>query len=89
MGTTDSIRAMLREQKRECAALHGHPLYRAFRQEALRHERAVARDEEGGAATPPSLDDLDAGTRGTGRVHGGRQPEAAARLALQTACLVC
>ncbi|GBF90680.1 hypothetical protein Rsub_02979 [Raphidocelis subcapitata] len=60
LGNTDAIRAMLREQKRECSALHAHPLYRAFRREALRHERAVARDDEDGAATPPAFDDLDA-----------------------------
>jgi len=59
----DVIRAMLREQKRSCAALHVNPLFREFRAAALRHERQVQQQQhdEEGAAPPPVIDDLDAG----------------------------
>jgi hypothetical protein len=54
-GCADIIRTMLREQKKECAALHAHPLFREFRNDKKHaRDRAV---EQG----PPVIDDLEAG----------------------------
>lgn len=80
---TDALRALLREQKRECAALHAHPVLRGYRRQQQRDD--AARRERGGRealplpgddAPPPAMDDLDAGEKsGTGErglLLGGR-----------------
>lgn len=56
-GSTDLIRCMLREQKKECSALHANPLFREFRSEHLKHKK----DFKACDAGPPVIDDLDAG----------------------------
>ena len=56
---------MLREQQRECAALHRAPLFIEFRRAAQRqaqHAQDNASDAQGGGSAP-CIDDLDAGKR--------------------------
>jgi hypothetical protein len=68
MSSTDVIRALLREQKRECAALHANPTFCALRTAALRERQAQqwhqqhAGEEPANFAAPPAagIDDLDA-----------------------------
>eukprot|EP00879_Flechtneria_rotunda_P023651 GHRR01025026.1.p2 GENE.GHRR01025026.1~~GHRR01025026.1.p2 ORF type:complete len:137 (+),score=51.60 GHRR01025026.1:295-705(+) len=53
-GNTDVIRAMLREQKKECSALHANPLFKEFRG---RQKKLGAAAQEPAA---PVIDDLEA-----------------------------
>jgi hypothetical protein len=61
-GSTDAIKCMLREQKKECTSLHANPLFREFRSEQYKHKK----DFKAGDAGPPVIDDLDAGMNTTG-----------------------
>lgn len=59
-GSTDVIRVMLREQKRECATLHANPLFKEFRDKQKKNSKAGP-GLQGDTSTPPVIDDLDAG----------------------------
>jgi hypothetical protein len=57
-GSTDVIRVMLREQKRECATLHANPLFKEFRDRQKRSSRTGHGHD---AQAPPVIEDLEAG----------------------------
>lgn len=60
-GNTDAIRIMLREQKRECAELHGNPIFKELREEQKKGSGAGGHLEATREAAPV-IDDLEAGT---------------------------
>lgn len=59
-GNTDTIRIMLREQKRECSELHANPIFREFRDEQKKCVMAAGQ-QQGTREQPPVIDDLEAG----------------------------
>jgi hypothetical protein len=65
-GSTDVIRVMLREQKRECATLHANPLFKEFRDRQKRSSRTGHGHD---AQAPPVIEDLEAGERLTDSVQ--------------------
>jgi hypothetical protein len=65
-GSTDVIRVMLREQKRECATLHANPLFKEFRDRQKRSSRTGHGHD---AQAPPVIEDLEAGERLIGSVQ--------------------
>jgi hypothetical protein len=57
----DIIRSMLREQKRECSALHANPIFKEFKlqwKQSKGHHSSSSQE----VIAPPVIDDLDAGT---------------------------
>jgi hypothetical protein len=63
-GSTDVIRVMLREQKRECATLHANPLFKEIRD---RQKRNTKTGHGNDAPAPPVIEDLETGEQQTAR----------------------
>jgi hypothetical protein len=61
-GSTDVIRVMLREQKRECATLHANPLFKEFRDRQKRNSKTASGHD---TPAPPVIEDLEAGEQQT------------------------
>ncbi|KAI8464816.1 MAG: hypothetical protein J3K34DRAFT_525862 [Monoraphidium minutum] len=87
MGNTDAIRCILREQKRDCAALHADPIFREFRHAALQQhqhqqQQQPQQHDDGEGAAVPVIDDLDAEAMSrlfdvikTAAVEGNKAPQ--------------
>lgn len=54
-GNTDLIRTMLREQQKDCRALHGNPLFKEFRGHGDKQRRGKGYGMD--AAVPPQFSD--------------------------------